>query len=150
MTALPAELYTADQVRELDRIAIERQGIPSITLMERAGGSALDVLTRRYPDASNLIVICGGGNNAGDGYVLARLARQAGLNVRVVALVEPGQLKGDAAAGACRIIYGGSVQPGNAAALMAQPHVDGALVGGASLDPAAFAEIVAACRPRAR
>ena len=57
---------------------------------------------------------------------------------------------GDAAADACRIIYGGSVKPGNAAALMAQPHVDGALVGGASLDPAAFAEIVAGSRPRTR
>ena len=54
---------------------------------------------------------------------------------------------GDEAAGACRIIYGGSVKPGNAAALMAQPDVDGALVGGASLDPAAFAEILAATRP---
>ncbi len=59
-------------------------------------------------------------------------------------------LFGDAAGGACRIIYGGSVKPGNAAALMAQPHVDGALVGGASLDPVAFAEIVAASRPRAQ
>ena len=57
---------------------------------------------------------------------------------------------GDDAADACRIIYGGSVKPGNAAALMAQPHVDGALVGGASLDPAAFAEIVAGSRPRTR
>ena len=56
---------------------------------------------------------------------------------------------GDAAAGACRILYGGSVKPANAAALMSQPHVDGALVGGAGLDPAAFAEIVAASRPRA-
>ena len=110
MCALPAELYTANQVRELDRIAIEQQGIPSITLMERAGGSALDVLTRRYPDASNLVVICGGGNNAGDGYVLARLARQAGLNVRVVALVEPGQLKGDAAAGAQKYLHTGTVE----------------------------------------
>ena len=57
---------------------------------------------------------------------------------------------GDEAAGACRIIYGGSVKPGNAAALMAQPDVDGALVGGAGLDPAAFAEIVAASRPAAQ
>ncbi len=57
---------------------------------------------------------------------------------------------GGEAAGACRIIYGGSVKPGNAAALMAQPNVDGALVGGAGLDPAAFAEIVAASRPVAQ
>ena len=110
MTALPAELYTADQVRELDRIAIEERGIPSITLMERAGGSALEVLTRRYPGATNLVVICGGGNNAGDGYVLARLAQQAGLDVRVIALVEPGQLKGDAAASAQKYLHAGTIQ----------------------------------------
>ena len=53
---------------------------------------------------------------------------------------------GDAAA-ACRVIYGGSVQPGNVAELSARPDVDGALVGGASLDPASFAEIVASSRP---
>ena len=53
---------------------------------------------------------------------------------------------GDDAA-ACRVIYGGSVKPGNVAKLSAQPHVDGALVGGASLDPASFAEIVAGSRP---
>ncbi len=110
MSALPAKLYTAGQVRELDRIAIEERGIPSITLMERAGGSALEVLTRRYPGATNLVVICGGGNNAGDGYVLARLAQQAGLNVRVVALVEPGQLRGDAAASAQKYLHTGTVQ----------------------------------------
>ncbi len=53
---------------------------------------------------------------------------------------------GDSAA-ACRVIYGGSVKPGNVAKLSAQPHVDGALVGGASLDPASFAEIVTSSRP---
>ena len=54
---------------------------------------------------------------------------------------------GDTAAEACRIIYGGSVKPGNAAELVAQPDVDGALVGGASLDPTNLAEIVASSRP---
>ena len=52
-----------------------------------------------------------------------------------------------AAATACRVIYGGSVKPGNVAELSARPDVDGALVGGASLDPASFAEIVASSRP---
>ena len=56
-------------------------------------------------------------------------------------------LFGDTAAAACRIIYGGSVKPENAAELMTQPDVDGALVGGASLDPNSFAEIVMASRP---
>lgn len=107
---MPVELYTAAQVRELDRLAIEEQGIPSLTLMERAGADALDALTGRYPGAGNLVVLCGGGNNAGDGYVLARLARQAGLEVRVIALVEPGRLKGDAAASAQKYLQTGSVE----------------------------------------
>ena len=110
MSALPVELYTADQVRELDRIAIEEGGIPSIALMERAGASALDVVARRYPDAKNLVVVCGGGNNAGDGYVLARLAKQAGLEVRLVALVQPDRLKGDAAASAQKYLETGAVE----------------------------------------
>lgn len=110
MSDLPVELYTAAQVRELDRLAIEEQGIPSLTLMERAGADALDALTGRYPGAMNLVVLCGGGNNAGDGYVLARLARQAGLEVRVIALVEPGRLKGDAAASAQKYLQTGSVE----------------------------------------
>lgn len=110
MSDLPVELYTAAQVRELDRLAIEEQDIPSLTLMERAGADALDALTGRYPGAGNLVVLCGGGNNAGDGYVLARLARQAGLEVRVIALVEPGRLKGDAAASAQKYLQTGSVE----------------------------------------
>lgn len=107
---MPVELYTAAQVRELDRLAIEERGIPSLTLMERAGADALDALTGRYAGARNLVVLCGGGNNAGDGYVLARLARQAGLEVRVIALVEPDRLKGDAAASAQKYLRTGNVE----------------------------------------
>ena len=110
VSALPVELYTAGQVRELDRIAIEERGIPSIILMERAGVSALEVITRRYTDAKNLVVVCGGGNNAGDGYVLARMAKQAGLDVRVIALVEPARLKGDAAASAQKYLHTGPIE----------------------------------------
>lgn len=110
MPELPTELYTAAQVRELDRLAIEEHGIPSLTLMERAGADALDALTTRYPGARRPVVLCGGGNNAGDGYVLARVARQAGLEVRVIALVEPERLKGDAAASAQKYLEAGSVE----------------------------------------
>ena len=110
MPALPAELYTAAQVRELDRIAIEERGIPSITLMERAGESAFNVLTSRYSGAKTLVVVCGGGNNAGDGYVLARLAKQAGLDVSVTALVQPGRLRGDASACAQKYLDTGAVE----------------------------------------
>jgi NAD(P)H-hydrate epimerase len=98
MEMLPVEVYSAAQVRAMDRAAIEREGIPGIALMRRAGAAALDCLRRAWPAARRLLVVCGRGNNGGDGYVLARLAQAAGLEVTVAALVEPARLAGDAAA----------------------------------------------------
>jgi NAD(P)H-hydrate epimerase len=93
---LPHELYTADQVRAMDRHAIEHVGIPGLTLMERAGAAAFATLRQRWPAAKFLSVVCGGGNNGGDGYVIARLALEAGLDARVYALRPPEALRGDA------------------------------------------------------
>lgn len=93
-------LYRAAQVRELDRRAIEDHGIPGYTLMTRAAQVSLDLLQARYPEARQLTILCGAGNNAGDGYVLARLAVGIGLNARVVALHDPRKLRGDAATAA--------------------------------------------------
>ena len=93
---LPHALYRAEQVRKLDRLAIEEHGIPGITLMERAGAAAFDLLRRRWPSARRVVILCGAGNNAGDGYVVARLALYAGLQVRVLYLKEPTELRGDA------------------------------------------------------
>ena len=95
--ALPLELYTAAQARELDQLAAKDWGLPSLTLMERAGAAAVERLTRRYPDARQLLVVCGGGGNGGDGYVAARLALEKGLAARVAAVVDPERLQGDAA-----------------------------------------------------
>jgi len=75
MRTLPVELYRAAQVRELDRIAIEERGIPGYTLMNRAGEAAFHLLRQRWPKAWRIEIVCGGGNNGGDGYVVARLAR---------------------------------------------------------------------------
>lgn len=97
MQSLPRELWTAAQVRELDRRAIEERGVPGRELMERAGAAALEALLRRWPGSNAVTVVCGAGNNAGDGYVVARLARRAGLGVRVLALADPAALRGDAA-----------------------------------------------------
>lgn len=94
---LPEALYTAHQVRELDRRAIEDHGVPGYTLMQRAGAAALEVLDRMWPRGRVLGVVCGPGNNGGDGYVLAHLARAAGWEVRLAAVTDPGALKGDAA-----------------------------------------------------
>lgn len=94
---LPIAVYSAEQVREMDRIAIEEHGVSGYELMCRAGQSALDVVRSRWPDAGRLMIYCGAGNNAGDGYVLARLARAAGLTVIVRSLTDPDKLAGDAA-----------------------------------------------------
>jgi NAD(P)H-hydrate epimerase len=94
---LPKAVYSVAQVAKLERIAIERFAIPGFELMTRAAQAALDVLRRRWPSARTLAVFCGAGNNAGDGYVLARLAVIDGLDVRVVAVGDPTRLHGDAA-----------------------------------------------------
>src|SRR5210317_1572314 len=97
MRSLPVEIYSVATVREIDRTAIEDEGIPGYTLMTRAGAAAVRAARERFPDASRWQVVCGAGNNAGDGYVVARLAAQEGVVVSVVALVDPESLTGDAA-----------------------------------------------------
>lgn len=96
MATLPLAIHTAAQVRELDRHAIEDLGIASYTLMTSAGDAALTTLRSYWPAAQRVVVLCGPGNNAGDGYVLARLARARRLDVVVVALSDPASLRGDA------------------------------------------------------
>ncbi len=94
--SLPVSLYTSAQVRAMDRAAIETLGIAGYTLMERAGEAALRCLRERWPSAWRITVVCGPGNNAGDGYVLARLARSAGYAVTVLAATDPARLRADA------------------------------------------------------
>lgn len=90
-------VWTPAQVREIDRRAIADCGIPGHELMTRAGQAAFRVARERWPDAQRWLVLCGAGNNAGDGFIVARLALAAGLDVSVVALSDPAGLAGDAA-----------------------------------------------------
>ena len=96
MNKLPTKLYSAAAVARLDQVAINDAGIPGYTLMRRAGQAVLVALQQHYPDAKSILVLCGAGNNAGDGYVLARLAHSNGLDVRVVSMIDPDKLQGDA------------------------------------------------------
>lgn len=96
MDALPSTIHTAAQVRALDRYAVDELKIPSYTLMTRAGEAAFAALRSCWPSAQRVLVICGPGNNGGDGYVLARLARAQKMSVAVVALGDAAQLTGDA------------------------------------------------------
>lgn len=97
MTDQSLALYSADQVRELDRMAIHQHGINGYELMERAATSAFSVMQARCPEAKSLVVVCGSGNNGGDGFVLARLAIQAGMQVTVYLIGDSTTMDGDAA-----------------------------------------------------
>ena len=96
MNTLPEQLYTAHATRQLDAIAIKDFNIPGYTLMSRAGEAVFDVLRNEFPLAKRLLVCCGAGNNAGDGYVVARLAHKAGLDVDLLSLADVSTLSGDA------------------------------------------------------
>ena len=96
MQNLPIKLYRAVQIRELERIAIEEYGIASFDLMSRAGQATFQVLKKQYPDAQSIAVFCGSGNNAGDGYIIAKLALESDLNVCVYTVSASKKLKGDA------------------------------------------------------
>lgn len=93
---LPTDLYTCAQTKQLDRIAVEVGGVAGIVLMKRAGRKAFELLLDKWPKVQSVIVLCGGGNNGGDGFVMAALAAQKKLNVQVIALVDVSQLQGDA------------------------------------------------------
>ena len=95
-TSLPLSLYTAEQVREMDRIAIEEKAIPGLTLMQRAAQAAFDILSTQVIKHKRILICCGSGNNGGDGYLLACIAKNNGYDVTVFAACEGDILQGDA------------------------------------------------------
>lgn len=88
-------LYSASQARAIDQAEITT-GTPGFVLMERAGKAAFDKIIELWPECDELIVICGAGNNAGDGYIIAALAQAQSYPVRVFFAKELDELKGDA------------------------------------------------------
>lgn len=95
-TASLRPLYTARQVGELDRRTIAG-GVDGFALMQRAASSAWHSVRTRWPQARSLSVLCGSGNNGGDGHVLAALAAQAGMKVQRISVKPIDALSGDAA-----------------------------------------------------
>ena len=91
------KIVTAAEMREIDRLTGERFGVPSLTLMENAGAAVAAFVLSQYPAAESVGVICGKGNNGGDGFVVARKLHEAGQEVRVLLLAERSELRGDAA-----------------------------------------------------
>jgi ADP-dependent NAD(P)H-hydrate dehydratase / NAD(P)H-hydrate epimerase len=96
MYTLPTALYTTAQIRHIEQLAIHEMGIPSFELMVRAGQAVFAHLQQQWPKAKNLAILCGAGNNAGDGYVVAKRALETGLVVTVYSVVPPTNLTGDA------------------------------------------------------
>jgi ADP-dependent NAD(P)H-hydrate dehydratase / NAD(P)H-hydrate epimerase len=101
------------RMRATDAWAIDERGIPGLELMERAGQGLADAVTAMAPDGP-VAVVCGKGNNGGDGYVAARLLREAGFEVRVLAVAPIDELRGDARASAERVE---AIEPFDAARL---------------------------------
>ena len=90
---------TAAEMREVDRLTTERHGIPSLQLMENAGKSVFDYLRSSLGDnaTNQAAILCGKGNNGGDGFVVARLLQESGLKPRTYLFADPQTLRGDAA-----------------------------------------------------
>src|SRR3954463_10901555 len=92
------KIVTSAEMREIDRVTSERFGVPALTLMENAGSAVAEFALDCYPRAKTFGVICGKGNNGGDGFVVARKLQEAGRGVRLLLLADPAELHGDAAA----------------------------------------------------
>ena len=86
---------TRDQVRNIDQVAINDYGIPGILLMENAGRRAAEIVHKLSPPGL-IEILCGGGNNAGDGYVIARHLQIFGRTIRLSCVVPVDELQGDA------------------------------------------------------
>ncbi|MGN6867491.1 MAG: NAD(P)H-hydrate dehydratase [Solirubrobacteraceae bacterium] len=134
-------LPDASEQRTLDEWAIGERGIPGIELMERAGTGLAD-LTCELAPVGRIAVVCGKGNNGGDGLVAARVLRQRGRGVDVLLLSEPGELRGDAAANLERL-PGDPPVPFSAEALLGSAAIIDAILGtgfsGEPREPAAGA-----------
>jgi NAD(P)H-hydrate epimerase len=100
-------VFTTEQLRELENIAIEKKKVPGIDLMERAGKATWKILKKTWPQSEKIIVVCGAGNNAGDGYVVARCALEHNNQIELVALTDPDKLRGDAHIAAQRFLSTG-------------------------------------------
>jgi ADP-dependent NAD(P)H-hydrate dehydratase / NAD(P)H-hydrate epimerase len=91
------KIVTAAEMRGIDRASTERYGVPSLTLMENAGTAVAEFVLTHHPGARRVVVLCGKGNNGGDGLVAARILHAKGKTVQVILLADPADLHGDAA-----------------------------------------------------
>jgi hydroxyethylthiazole kinase-like uncharacterized protein yjeF len=91
------KIVSTSEMREIDRRTSKDFGVPSHTLMENAGSTVARFILAEYPQTKNIAVICGKGNNGGDGFVVARRLMEANCKVGTLLLCDPKELRGDAA-----------------------------------------------------
>jgi NAD(P)H-hydrate epimerase len=103
------KILTAAQMQKIDRLTTERYGVPSLTLMENAGRGVLEFLEERFAplERQRIVLLCGRGNNGGDGLVVARMLRDRGLKPRVLLFADPQKVEGDAAVNLGRLATSG-------------------------------------------
>ena len=94
--SLPEALFSADGVRQIDRYVIDQQGIDGFDLMQSAARAAFRRLVSQWRDCDRILVLCGAGNNGGDGYLVAANARRHGIGVQCLAVAPTAKLRGDA------------------------------------------------------
>src|ERR1700694_3224826 len=101
---------TAAEMREVDRLTTERYGIPSLQLMEAAGKNVANAVLREFSPGlpQRVTILCGKGNNGGDGLVAARHLKAAGIDPRVCLFSDPREMHGDAGANLARYLETGS------------------------------------------
>src|ERR1700733_15815079 len=91
------KILTAAEMGAADRRTAAEFGVRVEALMERAGGAVAAFCLRRYQAAARVVVLCGKGNNGGDGLVAARVLAAAGRTVQVLLLGRADEVKGEAA-----------------------------------------------------
>lgn len=136
------KIVSAAEMREIDRVTAEQHGVPSLTLMENAGTAVAEFVAHEYPWARNLLVLCGKGNNGGDGFVAARRLYESGRSVRVLLFGEPGEIMGDAGAMFARL-------PVKAEAVRSMEELDTAWFAGGAPDVVVDAVLGTGFRPPA-
>jgi NAD(P)H-hydrate epimerase len=103
------KILTAPQMQRIDRLTTERYGVPSLTLMENAGRGVVEFLAEHFAplERQRIVILCGRGNNGGDGLVVAHLLRDKGLKPRVLLFADPQMVQGDAAVNLERLVISG-------------------------------------------
>ncbi len=140
------KILTTAEMKEVDRLTTERYGVPGLTLMENAGESVAEFIQERFANLERreIVVLCGKGNNGGDGFVVARQLLGMGAKPKVYLFADPGEMRGEAgvslgrwpdASGELHVVLGANKMPAAKAALASADIIVDALLGTGARGP---------------